>query len=180
MVRRECFSQLYIQIKYFFVVDSSKFSAHNKSVSSINLLLFQLSDKLLGWNNFWNPIDRSGVLPYQQVNIIKQYSSTLLGQVSDLPVAEEKRMSLADLARAIENPNQAVLFTFNSNPGHITSGHVVVLAAYDPNKGFGFLNSGALNQGPHSLTYFSVAEMERYIDDPIGLSDNNFVVISRP
>jgi hypothetical protein len=88
-------------------------------------------------------------------------------------------MNPADLIRAIRNPDQAVLFTFNSQPGNPISGHVVTLVSYDPENGFGFLNAGALSQLP-GITYFSKAQMEGFINDPIWQNQPNFVVITRP
>jgi hypothetical protein len=139
-------------------------------------------DSLEGGGFYYlNPVDGSGVLPYQQVSIIKDFSSKILGQRSELPKAEDKMMSIGDLKQAISNPNQVVLFTFNTKPGKWISGHTVVLAAYDPQKGFGFLNSGAERPtDPNSLTWFSISKIQGFLSDPIGLWDNNFTVITRP
>ena len=76
------------------------------------------------------------------------------------------------------------MFTYNTTTGDVRSGHVITLAAYDPSKGFGFLNSGAdkpyvkPNEIDHELTWKTEIEIEDYTQDPIGLSEDNFVVIS--
>jgi RHS repeat-associated protein len=126
----------------------------------------------------------SAVLPSQQVNIVNDFSSALLPQRKDLPSAKIEQLSSEDLKQSISNPNQAVLFTYNTEPGNIFSGHVIVLAAYDPDKGFGFLNSGA-QRDPVALTWISIPQIQGYINDPIGSAFivpdySNFVVITRP
>ena len=138
------------------------------------------SDLLSYWPSLsWDP-NGSAVLPNQIVNIVNQDSSKILGQSNDLPVAEEKMMSPTELIQSISNPNQEVLFTFNTSTGNWSSGHTVVLAAYDPKADeFGFLNSGALKQ-PNDLTWITASDMQKYINDPIGLWEPNFVVITRP
>ncbi|MGB8212992.1 MAG: RHS repeat-associated core domain-containing protein [Anaerolineales bacterium] len=135
-----------------------------------------------GWL-YWG-LNGDAVLPYQQVSIVNLFSSKILRQKNDLPIAEEKMLSPEDLIQAISNPKEAVLFTFNTIRGNWLSGHTIVLAAYDPKQGFGFLNSG-WGRNPHgpqspSLTWFSIAQFQEYEKDPIGLWDNNFVVITRP
>ncbi len=47
-----------------------------------------------------------------------------------------------EMLQILQNPNQVVLFTYPTNPKDPFKAHAVVLAAYDPPKGFGFLNSG--------------------------------------
>jgi hypothetical protein len=97
-----------------------------------------------------------------------------------------RHLRLDELPDLIVDPNKAVLITYNTAPGNIMSGHVVVLAGYDPTKGFGFLNSGADRpiSGGNILTWKSLDQMKAILQDPIGFEDAktnpNFVIISKP
>ena len=131
----------------------------------------------------WLP-DGGAVLPYQQALIVNQLAGTILGQRENLPVAETRNLTPQEMIEIVMNPNQVAVFSFNTETGDIFSGHAVVLAAYDPDpaKGFGFLNSGALKpegEDDDKLTWISREKMQSYIQDPIGLWNPNFVVISR-
>ena len=135
------------------------------------------------WPTFsWLP-DGSAVLPYQQAAIVDTYSQTILGQSDHLPIAETRNLSTADTIRTLSNPNQVVLFTYNTQTGHPTSGHVVVLAAYNPSRGFGFLNSG-YGRNDRTLTWMHIGEFQDYLQDPIALENStfnpNFVVMTGP
>ena len=108
-----------------------------------------------------------------------------MGQSNNLPTAETMNLSFEEMIEIIEDPNRVALFTYNTiNSGWFwprwKSGHTITLAAYDPeSNSFGFLNSGA---GAHEtlLTWYTQSELEDFIEDPIGLWNPNFLVISRP
>jgi len=90
-------------------------------------------------------------------------------------------MTPTEMIQSLSNPNQVVLFTFNTSKGNWFSGHTVVLDAYNPQQGFGFLSSGwkPLGTSSGSPTWFSVNQVEAYTKDPIGLWEPNFTVITR-
>ncbi|MBT3322029.1 MAG: hypothetical protein HN392_07050 [Anaerolineae bacterium] len=87
------------------------------------------------------------VLPNQGERVINDLSELILEQSDNLPTAEAKNLITQEMIEILNDPNQVATFTFNTNNnGWIgakwLSGHTVVLAMHDPQKGFGFLNSG--------------------------------------
>ena len=143
---------------------------------------FTNSDLILpSWVRYSWLLDGGAVLPSQQERIVNDLSSMILGQIDNLPTAETKTLTAQEMIEVIMNPNKVAVFTYNTTEGKISTRHAVVLAAYDLERGFGFLNSGADRDPlkPNELTWKSLEEMEAYIQDPIGLWNPNFVVISK-
>jgi len=134
-------------------------------------------DFLTSWPKYSYLPDGSATLPSQQVKIINDFAGDILGQSNNLPTAEVTHLTPEEMRRIILDPNKVALFTYNTETGNVFKGHVVTLAAYDATTGeFGFLNSGA-QRDPGGLTWKTEAEIENLIQDPIGLSEDNFVVI---
>jgi len=130
----------------------------------------------------WSPVyswlpSGGAVMPYQQVLIVNTLSGDILKQQKNLPTAEVKDLQPAQLIEMIRNPNRAVLMTYDVQYGNIFSGHVVVLASYDPDKGFGFINSGA-EALQNDLTWKEEGELKKILEDSAW--GKNFVVISKP
>ncbi len=120
----------------------------------------------------------SATLPSQQARIINDFSGNILGQNDNLPIAETTHLTPEEMRQTILDPNKVALFTYNTKTGNVFRGHVVTLVAYDAATGeFGFLNSGA-QRNPNDLTWKTETEIEDYVQDPIGLSEPNFTVIS--
>jgi RHS repeat-associated protein len=128
----------------------------------------------------WLP-NGGAVLPYQQKRIIDSFGKKILGQSEYLPSAEVTDLSPSEMINIIEDPNTVALFTYNTEKGKwLKSGHTVMLAAYDPEQNqFGFLNSG-FGRDSQYLTWFTIEEVLAFMQDPIGLWQPNFVVISLP
>jgi RHS repeat-associated protein len=119
------------------------------------------------------------VIPSKQAIIVNKYSSALINRTNDLPIAVNIDLDIDQLKQSISDPNQVVLFTYNTKAGVWFSGHTIVLSAYKSNKGFGFLNSG-YDRDPEFLTWYTENQMNNYMADPIGMWNSNFVVISKP
>jgi hypothetical protein len=97
--------------------------------------------------------DGAAVPPVSQLRILRELVPQVLRQ-RGLPASirvQARRLTPPQLIDALRDPNQVVLFTYFIEPGNLGSGHVMVLVAYDPEKGFGFLNSGAERPDPEKL-----------------------------
>jgi hypothetical protein len=97
--------------------------------------------------------DGAAVPPVYQLRILRELVPQVLRQ-RGLPASirvQARRLTPPQLIDALRDPNQVVLFTYFIEPGNLGSGHVMVLVAYDPEKGFGFLNSGAERPDPDQL-----------------------------
>ncbi|GAB4549047.1 MAG: hypothetical protein Fur002_26120 [Anaerolineales bacterium] len=147
------------------------------SQSNIVTLPF-LSDSPQKWSPIFSWLPSGGaVMPYQQSLIVNTLSGDILNRQDNLPTAEVKDLQPAQLIELIRDTNKVALMTYNVKEGNILSGHVVVLAAYDPSKGFGFINSGA-ESIQSDLTWKEEAELKKILDDSVW--DENFVIISKP
>jgi len=132
--------------------------------------------------------DGSAVPPFMQVAVLKELAPKVLRAhgLSDPLKVEMRPMTPEALIEALRSPNRVVLFSYNYRWLDPTSGHVMVLVAYDPEKGFGFLNSGAERPEPTedpkaNLTWKKPEEIQRYLQDPMAFALRpHFVVITRP
>jgi hypothetical protein len=138
--------------------------------------------------------DGAAVPPSGQVRVLRELVPEILRSrgISASIQAEARRLTTHQLIDALQNPNQVVLFTYFVEPGNLMSGHTIVLVAYDPEKGFGFLNSGCERPNPDDLpksqrgdpkellTWKKAEKMERLLDHWTNvLIRPQFVIITR-
>ena len=130
------------------------------------------------WPRYSWLLNGGASLPYQQERIVNELSDKILRKSDNLPTAETTTLTTYEMIAIINDPNRVALFTYNTVKGSVRDGHTTMLAAYSLAKGFGFLNSG-FGRDEDTLTWISPNKMEAYIEDPIGLHDSNFLVISK-
>jgi hypothetical protein len=139
-----------------------------------------------------------GVTPNQQVTmfeLINHLGNMGFSEFGEPLSAYAARGTTQDLRDFLEDPNTAVIVTIQWHQGDLTSGHAMVLAAYDPahqeDDGdtipypWGFLNPAKPDSG---LEWFTTADFQKMWgywgtqDTPFGMIDiggSNMVVVNR-